>query len=68
MIDGHYHAITLAHPALDDALLAGFDLDDLGADLVVLGAITHEYVRHVVGDFSGDRVAVFDRDGLAGPF
>ena len=67
MIDGHGDALALVHASFDDALLAGFDLDDLGADFVVLGAIAHEYVRHIVGDPTSDGMTIFDRYGLAGP-
>ena len=67
MIDCNSDALAFAHAAFDQALLAWLDLDDLAADFVVLGAIAHEHVGHIVGDFAGDGMAILDADGLAGP-
>jgi len=60
MIDGHHHAITFVHFAFYQALLPGLDLNDLGADLVVLSTISHEDIWHIVGYFSCEGVAILD--------
>ena len=68
MIDGHDEPVSLGHATFDEALLARFNLDDLGADLVGACAVTHEYVRHIVGDLASDGVSILDGYGFAGPF
>ena len=68
MIDGHDHAISFVHLALDHGLLLGLDLDDLGADLVVLGAVPHEDIGHIVGDLACYGMLILDGYGFAGPF
>ena len=68
MIYGHYHAISLGHPAFNDALFPGLDLDKFRAYLVVPGTISHEHIGHIVGYLASEGVSIFDGYGLAGPF
>jgi len=64
----HHCTISFGHATFDQALLPRFDFDDLSADFVIFGAISHEYVRHIVGYFPSQGMTIFYSYGFTGPF
>jgi len=62
IVHNHCGTIMLTLFALNHTLLFGFDLNDFGADLVVLGAISDKEVWYIDRIFTSQRIAIGDMD------